>query len=291
FREAAKAAHTVLKEGLSVRGGDTFIKSLENHAFKTLGDKRVDQITAADITAVLIPIWTGKPDMARKVRQRICKVLNFAHGKGWRPTEAPGRSVSVGLPRQPKGGNYEAMPYADVPAFVQHLRTKEPTQGRRALMLLIFTLARPGEVRHGRWKQVDAAKHDWNRPPEIMKERIAHTVTLNPAALALLDEIKADGSAKPDALFFPNRDGNPMSDMTMNKVLRDAGLPYDAHGFRSSFRDWAAEKMPHIPDPVAEAALAHSVPDEVVRAYKRTAFIDMRRELLAAWALYLGSPA
>jgi integrase len=289
FQKAAREAHKVLMAGRSEKSRSTFIKSLENHAFKTLGEIRVDKITAADITAALVPIWTSKADMARKVRQRIGKVLNYAHNKGWRPTEAPSKSVSAGLPSQPKGGNYEAMPYADVPAFVQKLRSQAPTQGRRALLLLIFTVARPGEVRHGRWAQLDIPKRDWNRPADIMKERVAHTVTLSPPALALLEEIKADTQAKADGLFFPNRDGNPISDMTMNKVLRDARLSYDVHGFRSSFRDWAAEKMPEIPDPVAEAALSHLVPDKVIRAYKRTAFIEMRRKLLDAWGDFVMS--
>jgi integrase len=287
FRAAAKAAHEALKEGWTEKVAMTFIKSLENHAFEKIGNKRVDSITAADITAALTPIWTSKPDMARKVRQRIGTVLNFAHGKGWRSTEGPVRSVSVGLPRQPKGGNYAAMPYADLPNFVHELRSKAPTQGRRALLLLIFTAARPGEVRRGRWKQLDLSRQDWNRPADIMKERVPHTVTLNTPALELLEEIKAEREPKAGDLFFPNRTGNPLSDMTMNKVLRSAGLPFDAHGFRSSFRDWAAEMMPHIPDPVAEAALAHSVPDAVVRAYKRTQFLELRRQLLHAWGNFV----
>jgi integrase len=287
FREAAKATHAVLKVGLTEKVGDVFIKSLENHVFKSLGDRRVDKITAADITATLAPIWTSKPDMARKVRQRVGKVLNFAHNKGWRSIEAPSKSVSAGLPRQPKGGNYKAMPYADVPAFVQMLRSAAPTQGRRSLLLQIYTAARPGEVRRGRWNQIDVAKRDWNRPADIMKERMPHTVTLNAPAIALLEQMKSEGLSKPDALFFPNRDGEPLSDMTASKVLRNAGLDWDAHGFRSSFRDWAAEQMSHIPDPVAEAALAHSVPDATIAAYKRTSFIEMRRQLLNAWGAFL----
>jgi integrase len=287
FKKAAQDAHHALKEGWTEKGAKTFIDSLTNHTFAKLGDMRVDSITAGDITAVLAPIWMSKPDMARKVRQRIGKVLNFAHGQGWRPTEAPGKSVSVGLPRQPKGGHYKAMPYADVPAFVQQLREGAPTQGRQALLLLIFTLSRPGEVRRGRWNQLDTGARDWNCPAEIMKERVPHTVTLNAPALALLGQITGNRSVKADELFFPNRGGAPISDMTMNKLLRDAGLPYDAHGFRSSFRDWAAEKMPEIPDPVGEAALSHIVPDAVIRAYKRTTFIEMRRELLDAWGAYL----
>jgi len=289
FRDAAKEAHKVLKVGLSERGGDTFINSLENHAFKVLGDKRVDKITAADITAVLIPIWSSKPDMARKVRQRIGKVLNFAHGKGWRPTEAPGRSVSAGLPRQPKGGNYRAMPYADLPAFVAKIAAQHGSLGRNALLLQIYTAARPGEVRGARWDQINFEKQEWHRPASLMKgvDAEAHTVTLNSAAIALLQKIKGEDEPKPGALIFPGKGDAMISDMTMSKVLRTEKLPYDAHAFRSSFRDWAAEQMPEIPDPVAEAALAHMVPDKVIRAYKRTSFLEMRRKLLEAWAGYL----
>ncbi|KQN92142.1 hypothetical protein ASE90_05285 [Sphingomonas sp. Leaf67] len=289
FRDAAKAAHLALKSGWSEKGAATFIKSLENHAFKTIGDIRVDAITAADISNVLTPIWTTKADMARKVRQRIGTVLNFAHGKGWRLTEAPGRSVTVGLPRQPKGGHYQAMPYADVPAFVAGLVAQPATTGRSALLFQIYTAARPGEVRGARWGQVDLEKREWNRPASLMKgnDAAAHTVTLNDAAVALLRQMKGDATPKPDQLVFQGQRGGMLSDMTMNKVLRTAGQPHDAHGFRSSFRDWAAEKMPAIPDPVAEAALAHVVPDKVVRAYKRTTFIEMRRKLLNGWGSYI----
>ena len=292
FRQAAKDTHAALKSGWSEKGANTFLASLENHAFGGLGDLRVDEITSADITTVLAPIWMEKTDMARKVRQRIGTVLNFSHGKGWRPTEAPGRSVAVGLPRQPKGSNYAAMPYADVPAFVAALRAEAPTKGRNALLLQILTAARPGEVRGARWGQIDLAKANWDRPSVLMKGRDAppHTVTLNQPAIALLKQLRDGREPKPDDLIFPGQRGGKMSDMKMNKVLRTAGQAYDAHGFRSSFRDWAAEQMPLIPDPVAEAALAHAVPDAVIAAYKRTTFIQMRRELLEAWGLFITSP-
>lgn len=287
FREAAKAAHKALESGWSDKGAKNFLTSLETHAYPSIGGKRVDEISPGDITDVLAPIWTSKPDMGRKVRQRIGTVLNYAHGKGWRPAEAPGRSVTVGLPRQPKGGNYEAMPYADVPAFVAQLSSEAPTNGRLALIFQILTAARPGEVRSLRWDHIDTVKRDWNRPADLMKTGAAHTTTLSKAALAVLAKIGAGRIVRSEALVFPGRAGGMFSDMTLNKVLRVAEQPYDAHGFRSSFRDWAAEKMPQIPDPVAEAALAHSVPDKVVRAYKRTTFVEMRRELLEAWGEYV----
>lgn len=293
FKAAAHKAHEALKKGWAKRGADTFINSLTTHVFPTMGDKRVDLITAADIIEALDPIWMTKVDMARKVRHRISTVLNFAHSRGWRPSEAPSKSVTVGLSHQPKGGNYRAMPYSDVPSFVQAIQAKAETVGRQALLFQIFTAARPGEVRNARWGQIDFAKRDWNRPAEIMKGKDAdpHTVTLNDAAIALLKHVKAGREVKADDLIFVGQRGGKLSDMTMSKVLRTGKYPYDAHGFRSSFRDWAAEKMPRIPDPVAEAALAHSVADKVIAAYKRTKFPEMRRKLLAAWGSFVTSGA
>jgi integrase len=294
FKEAAEITHQALKDGWTEKGQKVFLRSLENHAYPALGRLRVDNITAADITNALAPIWTSKPDMARKVKQRIRTVLNFSHGKGWRTAEAPSRSVTVGLPRQPKGGNYSAMPYAEVPAFVAKLQAEVPTAGKRGLLFQIFTAARPGEVRAAQWSQIDFDKREWKRPAAIMKANEAHIVTLNTGAIELLQSIRTElerEGAPPDAesFIFPGQKGVMMSDMTMSKVLRSAAVSYDAHGFRSSFRDWAAEQMSEIPDPVAEAALAHVVPDKVVRAYKRTTFLDMRKMLLEAWGEFLQS--
>ncbi|WP_374407455.1 tyrosine-type recombinase/integrase [Pelagerythrobacter sp.] len=287
FKEATAETHEALKSGWVEKNAAAFLKSLETYAYPKIGGLRVDTVEASDILSVLTPIWTSKPELARKVRMRIGQVLNFSQSKGWRSTEAPSRAVTVGLPRQPAGGNFAAMPYSEVPAFVSKLEAGAPTNGRRALLLLIFTAARPGEVRFARWGQLDLAKRNWNRPPEIMKERRAHTVTLNAPAVSLIEQIKEASDVKPEALVFPSRRGAPLSNMTMNKVLRDAGLPWDVHGFRSSFCDWAAERMPEIPEPVVEAALAHAVPDKVIRAYKRTKFVEMRRKLLDAWGRHL----
>jgi integrase len=287
FREAVEAAHEALKDGWSDKGAKNFLTSLERHAYPRIGDRRVEGITAGDITAVLAPIWTAKPDMARKVRQRIGAVLNFSHGRGWRTVEAPSKSVTVGLPRQPKGGNYDSMPYADVPAFVASLLTAAPTTGRLALIFQILTAARPGEVRAARWGHIDLKARHWNRPADLMKTGVAHTVTLNDAALAVLQQAKAAHHPAADTLIFPGRGSGMFSDMTLNKVLRDAKQPFDAHGFRSSFRNWAAEQMHHLDDSVAEAAIAHVIKDAVVRAYKRTPLLELRRQLLGAWGEFV----
>ena len=287
FREAFKATHEALKAGWSEKNAASFLTSLETYAAPALGNLRVDTIEASHIRDMLAPIWTTVPESARKVRMRVTAVLNFAHSKGWRPMEAPSRSITIGLSKQSKGGNYAAMPYADVPEFVAALEAKAPATGRSALLFQILTAARSGEVRSARWRHIDLVAGDWNRPAEVMKGREDHTVTLNTAAVALLQARKNAASPRADDLVFPSRSGAMLSDMTLSKVLRDASQPYTPHGFRSSFRDWAAEKMIDVPDPVAEAALAHTVPDKVVRAYKRTQFVHMRRDLLEAWGAFL----
>ena len=287
FRDAVKETHAALKSGWIDKNAAVFLTSLETYAYPSIGNLRVDTIEASHIRDMIAPIWTTKPEVARKVRMRVGQVLNFSHSKGWRKTEAPGKAVSVGLPKQPKGKNFLAMPYGEVPAFMAKLASQAPSTGRRALMLLILTAARPGEVRLSRWNQIDAGKGLWNRPAGIMKLRDPHTVTLSKAAEKLLAQIKAENTPKADDLIFPSRGDKPLSDMAFNKLLRDAGVIYDAHGFRSSFRDWAAEQMSQIPDAVAEAALAHAVPDKVIRAYKRTNFLEMRRKLLDAWGEFL----
>lgn len=287
FKEASKLAHAALESGWIDKNAAAFLTSLEKYAWPKIGNITVDAITATHVRDVLFPIWTAKPELARKVRMRVGQVLNFAFSKGWRAIEAPGRAITLGLPKQPKGSNFKAMPYHEVPAFFKSLREGAPTTGRRGLMLQILTAARPGEIRFAKWGMIDIAKCNWDRPAELMKEREPHTVTLNRPALDLLSEIKSESLRRPDELILPGQRGRVMSDMTMNKILRDMDVPYVAHAFRSSFRDWAAECMSAIPDPVAEAALAHAVPSQVVRAYKRTKFIAMRRELLAAWGKFV----
>lgn len=290
FKEAAIKAHAALAPSWSKKTADAFLASLQEHAYPSLGGTRVDEIEADDIATTLKAIWTTKPSIARKVRQRIGKVLDFAKAKRWRESEAPRHSVATLVGKAKEGGNFSAMPYADVPAYFSRLGTETETTGRLALMLIIATAARSGEVRTARWGHINWDKREWNRPPELMKGGKAHSVTLNEQAMDVLRRAAAHtNSEDPAALIFASRKGTVISDMTISKVMRDAKLAHVPHGFRSSFRDWAAEKMSQIPDPVAEAALAHTVPDAVVKAYKRAKFTDLRRQLLDAWGSFIAS--
>lgn len=297
FAEAMIEAHKEFAKGWSDKHAASFKASLVQHVIGVKGDKdnplkrfgglRVDSIGSADIVAVLAPIWTDKPSIARKVRVRIVQVLLFAKTNSWREMPVPdARELRAGLARQPKAGNFSAMPFAEVAAFVADQLQREENSGRLALLFTILTAARSGEVRSARWEHIDIDDRTWNRPAELMKSREAHTVTLSDAALAILDRAKTLSSGK--GLVFPGRRSeSPLSDMTISKVLRTAKRSETVHGFRSAFRDWAAEEMPEIPDPVAEAALAHTVPEAVIKAYKRTPFIEMRRQLLQAWGRYV----
>jgi len=290
FKDAAEAYKKSMAGTWTKPHASRFINSLTEHVFPHIGAKAVDQIDAAAMRDALAPIWTTMPVTAGKLRQRIAAVLNYSNSEGWRPMEAPLRALSFMLGDRPTGGNYPAMPFENVPAFVAGLEADAETMGKLALRFLIFTAARSGEVRKTTWAHIDLEGKMWNRPAEIMKGRKAkaHSVTLNAPAIAILNRVAELNGSNPDSLVFPGSKGQPLSDMTISKIMRDKGLAFVPHGFRSSFRDWAAERMPSIPDPVAEAALAHVVPDKVVAAYKRTTFIELRRDLLDAWGRFVG---
>ncbi|WP_370310226.1 tyrosine-type recombinase/integrase [Sphingobium abikonense] len=287
FAEAVDLAHAELSKGWGGKHGDAFKASLKEHAVPRLGTKRVDQITTSDVIAALSPIWTTKPSIASKVRVRIMQVLSFARSKGWRTAPLPeARELRDGLARQPKGKNFAAMPWKDVPAFFADQLGKEETAGRLALLFTIATAARSGEVRSARWEHIDLEARTWTRPGELMKSGVRHVVTLNDAAISILERAKA--LAGDSGLIFPGTKGQ-LSDMTISKVMRTAGRAETVHGFRSSFRDWAAERMPTIPAMVAEMALAHSVGNKTEQAYLRSDLRDQRRALMDAWGLFIAA--
>lgn len=218
---------------------------------------------------------------AKKVCTLIIRILRFARPDGalFAGTLAP--AISDRLPKQPERGNFQAMPYRDVPAFWTRLGEKGG-MGALALRLVILTAVRSGEVRGATWDEVDLEAAEWRIPAARMKARKGHRVPLPPAAVALLRDM-APFKGKDRDLIFPSRGGKSLSDMTLTKAMRDMGVTSTAHGFRSAFRDWAADETA-FPREVPEAALAHAAPNEVEAAYRRTDFFDKRRALMNAWA-------
>ena len=284
FKEAAHACHDAKAPGWSEKHSSAFLSTLAIHAFPKIGSLPVGDVSERDVASALSSIWTSKPAAARKVRQRIGLVLDFAKASGWRNTPAPRQSLSTLLSAQPEGGNFASMPYADVPDFVRGLEDADETLGRLGLLFTIYTGSRNGEVRSARWSQFDLDARLWNCPASIMNERAAHTVTLSPQAVEVLERARAWRVNAKDCLVFSGAGGRRMSDATLSKLVRPLG--YTVHGFRSSFRTWAAERMPAIPEAVAESALAHKIPDAVARAYNRAKFLEMRFTLLEAWGRY-----
>lgn len=291
FAEAVALAHEEFKQGWVDKHAAAFKASLETHAVPYLGAERVDMIDHAKVRDALAAIWTDKPVMARKVRVRINQVLGFAKSKGWRKTDLPSaKEVRKGLAKHGRAGHFAAMPFKEVPALMRDLSAGADTPGRLALTFTILTAARSGEVRNARWEQIDLEARTWTRPAEMMKMRVEHSIPLSDDALAVLERAKPLTGGK--GLIFPGKRAATLSDMTLTKALRTAGHDgVTVHGFRSSFRDWAAEKMPTIPPMVAEMALAHSVGTETERAYLRSDLMDPRRTLMDAWAGHLTASA
>jgi integrase len=250
----------------------------------------VDKLSTDDVVRVLRPLWHDKIETATKVRERIKLVLDHAKARGLRSgdnvAEWRGHLNQI-LPTHSKLArtHHAAMPYADVPAFLNRLRDAGGV-GARALGFCILTAVRSGEARGARWSEIDLDAAVWTIPPTRMKSEKPHRVPLSDRAMEIVQEMKV--TALNDLVFPGQRDDRPLSDMTLLKALKLAGGgEYTVHGFRSSFRTWVAEET-NFQRELAEMALAHAVGDETERAYQRGDALEKRRELMDAWAKYCG---
>ena len=286
FREAAKLVHEEHKAAWkNGKHQDQWITTLTTYAFPRIGNRLVSDVEGPVIRDVLAPIWLSKPETARRVRQRIGVVLDWSYAKGFRTTEAPLRSISRGLPRQPKRDRHlAALPFEDVPAFLVRVREKS-TIARLALEFLILAAARSGEVRGMRWPEIDLTKRVWTVLADRMKAGKVHLVPLDEGTIDVLERVRPLGVPASNLIFPGQNVKPPLSDMTLLKILRDMEVPATVHGFRSTFRDWVAEKTDY-PGEIAEAALAHAIPNKVEAAYRRTDFLEKRRALMRDWDRY-----
>jgi integrase len=287
FEEAARKVHALhLPTWRNEKHGKDFITSLEAYAFPKLSKLRVQDVSSADVLAVLMPIWTEKAETARRVRQRIGTVMKWAIAQGWRQDD-PAQNISQALPKVGKlQAHRKALPYPEVAGCLEAVWASGAGQATKlALEFLVLTASRSGEVREARWEEVDLVGRVWQIPAERMKMKRPHRVPLSPRAVAILESAKeiADGAG----LVFPGtKRGRPLSDMTLSKLVKELGFSADVHGFRTSFRTWAQERTT-FPREVAEAALAHSVGGAVEQAYARSDVFEKRRGLMAAWAQFL----
>ena len=267
--------------------------TIETYANPVFGDIPVSEIGTAHVLASVEPIWATKSETASRVRGRIETVLNFAKARGWRSGENPAAwkgHLSLTLPTRSKMAkvkHHAALPWADIGTFMADLQIQNGI-GARALRFAILTAARSGEVRGARWHEIDLVGATWTIPSERMKAGREHRVPLTEQALAVLAEVAAARTSDdPAALVFPGQSGGrPLSDMSLTAVLRRMERwDLTAHGFRSTFKDWAAESTAY-PAELSEMALAHTIGSKVEAAYRRGDLFEKRRRLMADWGQF-----
>ena len=263
--------------------------TLATYAEPVIGKLAVQDIDTGLVLKVLKPIWYTKTETATRVRQRIEAVLNWASASGYRSGENPARlrgNLADLLPsaaKLKKLAHHPALPYTDIHDFIIELRAADGVAAR-ALEFTILTAARTNEVVGARWDEIDLKAGIWTIPGERMKAGKAHTVPLSPRAVAILKKMQDHGSV----WVFPGMTvGKPLSNMAMLGLLKRMNRGrITVHGFRSTFRDWAAEQTAY-PHEVCEMALAHQVKDKAEAAYRRGELLDKRRRLMADWAKYI----
>lgn len=289
FEAAAREVYTAHSVTFrNAKHSDQWITTLETYAFPIFGNRRVDAVEPADILAVLTPIWLEIAETARRVKQRLNVVFDYARAKGWRTAGNPVDGIAQVLPKTTGKSkkHHSAMPYGKVPEFLLDLQGAETSDSiKLAFEFLILTAARTNEVILARWDEIDLESKAWTIPAERMKAKREHRVPLSPRCLEIL---KAARALNPVGGFvFPGRIyGKPLSNMAFLMALRRMEkTDITAHGFRSSFRDWAEERT-GAKRRAVESSLAHSVGNKVEAAYLRTDLFDERRRLMNLWAAF-----
>jgi integrase len=292
FENAARAYHADHKDGWkNSKHAAQWITTLEKYVFPKIGKRKVESLKARDFADALRPIWLEKPETASRVKQRCGSVMDWCVAQeliNGNPVGAVGKLLPKQTSLRERVVHQPAMPWRVVPAFVgNELRSGRSSLSKVMLEFLILTAARSGEVRAMTWDEVDLDGAVWIVPAERMKANAEHRVSLSARAVKILKGQKDAAAHK--TLVFPSHTGVVASDMVLTKFLRDhnvesgePGRTATAHGFRSSFRDWASENG-YARD-LAERALAHTISNQAEAAYHRTDLLDQRRPMMEAWA-------
>jgi len=276
------------KEGWkSNKHRDQWIGSLEKHAFPSIGNRKINEISTDEIVTTLAPIWHKMPETAQRVKQRIATIFSSVstdeYMTGPNPCDGVKHKLKVEKNRVPK--HYRAMDYKDVPEFLVWLRADDmPNMTRLALEFVVLTACRTGELVEAQWKEIDTSKKLWVIPGERMKAGKPHRVPLTKRALdilAIVNSITGDGPH----VFEGRQPSRPMSNMSMIKFLQRNNIPSTTHGFRTCFRMWAGEAtgFPRIP---VELCLAHDVRGSVEKSYDRSDHLPKRIEIMDAWQAF-----
>ena len=268
------------------RSAEIWRSSLRDYALPRLGCKPVNKITTSGVLAVLVPIWTEKRETAKRVRQRISAVMKWAIAEGHRDDNPAGEAIGAALPNHATPRKHQkALPHGEVGEALRKVQESNAWPATKlAFEFLVLTAARSGEVRGARWEEIDLEACTWTVPGERIKAGREHRVPLSRSALNVLS--KAQEVADGTGLIFSSPRGKVLSDMTLSKLVRELGIKAVPHGFRSSFRDWAAE-CSDAPREVCELALAHVNSDRVEAAYRRSDLLERRRRLMEEWSDYV----
>ena len=260
--------------------------SLKKHAFPHIGPKPVDQITEADVMAVLEPIWTTMPTTGFMLRRWIGTILDWAAAQGYRDKSNPaGPHIRKALPRPERQvKHYTYLPHAEIPAVLERMElssARPPT--RLSFRFLVLTAVRPGDVRFAEWSEVDWGSRVWTVPAARAATRLEHHVPLSDQARHLLED--AWDLSGPEGLIFPGNPpgGDAISNGTLHLAFQRLDIPAVPYGFRSSFRDWCVERS-GAPQAVCEAAIALSSGGPIGRACAHSDLFEQRRELMQEWA-------
>ena len=287
FEEAARRvwAGQIEPHGRTAKHRQQWLSTLETYAFPIIGSRPVHAVAQSDILRVLALIWTEKPETARRVRQRIHTVIDWARTAGQFEGMNPVEGVAAGLPEQrDRVQHHRALPYQELPELIRRIDGVD-SMGALALRFVILTAARSGEVRGSTWAEIDTEARVWAIDASRMKSERPHRVPLSDQAIAVLRRVS--GLSK--GLVFPgSRHGRPLSDVTLTAVLKRLDVPVTIHGMRSTFRDWC-EEMTGFNREVKEAALAHTVRDKTEAAYRRADLFEKRREMMDQWARFCTS--
>lgn len=255
--------------------------------FAVFGAKRVDAVESADVLTALNPLWLKRPETARRIKQRVHLIFDWAKAQGYTVGNNPTDGLTKVLPKQPKKrGHHAALPYAQLPAFLQALRDADGSEVvKLALEFTILCATRTSETLGATWSEIDLDSKTWTIPAARMKRGEEHRVPLSSRAVEILE--RAQTLAGDSSFVFPGRTSQKrLSNMALLMLLRRMKRnDVTVHGFRSSFRDWAAERT-SVPREVCEAALAHGVEDKTEAAYRRTDLFGRRRKLMDAWAAF-----
>ena len=291
FSRAAHAVHEVNRpRWRNERHALSWMQTLERHAFPKIGSKPIASIGRTDVLTVLTPIWSTRPETARRVRQRMRTVFRWAMANELIETNPAGEAIDGALPSMPKiKAHLRALPYQEVSSALKTVDASQTSlAAKRCLRFLVLTATRSGEARGATWDEIDLDGATWTIPASRMKAGVEHRVPLSDQVLEVLTLAHQleDGSG----LCFPSplRPGRILSDMTLTKVLRSTGLADRAtvHGFRTSFKTWTMEQT-DTPWAVGEAALAHLLGGSVEQAYARSDLFVRRRMLMQQWADYI----